>query len=73
MAAGAGTGSLAVVSLVIAGIGVAQPYLYLVWQRFFRRGKLRFYPTGNVEVDYNQFGPLIGLAGRWSLPTARCS
>ncbi len=63
MAAGAGTGSLAVVSLVIAGIGVAQPYLYLVWQRFFRRGKLRFYPTGNVEVGYNQFGPLIGLAG----------
>jgi len=53
-----------VVTGVCAGaIGIAQPWIIALWKRFFRRGIIDTYVTGNIEVGFGPLGPSIALGG----------
>jgi len=49
--------------LWVAIAALVQPWMIALWKRFVRRGTIRIYPTGNIELGYSNFGPTIGLRG----------
>lgn len=53
----------ALISLVIAIIALAQPWLIALWKKFFRNPKIEIYPSGNLEIGYSQYGPTVALHG----------
>lgn len=54
-------------ALTVAGIALLQPWVGYVWRRYFRRGAVRVFETGNIEIGFSAYGPTIGLLG-----TMRC-
>src|SRR5690349_6655447 len=50
-------------TLGISVIALMQPWLIGVWKKYVRRGRMRVYKTGFIEVGYGQFGPTIALRG----------
>lgn len=54
-------------TLILATIALIQPWVWSLWKRYFREGKIEIYETGNLEIGYSAFGPTIGMNG-----TLRC-
>jgi len=48
---------------IIATIGLIQPLVIALWKRYYRQGKLEIYNTGNIEISYGPFGPVINIYG----------
>jgi len=53
--------------LIVAVLGLVQPWLLAMWRKFFRKGKVDIFSSGPIEIGYSTFGPTIGLNG-----TFRC-
>ena len=54
-------------TLIVAIIALIQPWVVYLWKKFVRKGEIKIYPTGSIEVGYSSYGPTIGLHG-----TFRC-
>jgi len=54
-------------TLIVAIIALIQPWVVYLWKKFVRKGEIKLYPTGSIEVGYSSYGPTIGLHG-----TFRC-
>lgn len=50
-------------TLAISILALTQPWLLALWRRYIRRGKVRAYESGNIELGFGNFGPSIGLIG----------
>jgi len=48
---------------VLALIGVAQLWIKILWEKYFRKGKIDYCETGTITIGYNMSGPVIGLNG----------
>lgn len=48
---------------VLALIGVAQLWIKILWEKYFRKGKIDYYETGTIVIGYSPSGPTIGLNG----------
>lgn len=59
--------NVAIISLVIAGIALIQPWLIAMWKKFFRGAKIEIYPSG-LEIGYSVYGPTISLHGTLRAP-----
>jgi hypothetical protein len=51
------------VTLIVAIFGVIQVWFIALWKKYYKRGKVEIYETGNVEIGYSAFGPTLGLNG----------
>lgn len=49
--------------LILAAIGVAQFWVKVLRDKFFRKGEIDYYETGTIVIGYNPQGPTIGLQG----------
>jgi hypothetical protein len=50
-------------TLIVAGYAVIQVWIIALWKKYFRKGKLSIFKTGQIEIGYSNFGPAIALAG----------
>ena len=48
---------------IVATISLVQPWIIALWKKFWRRGKLEIYESGNIEISYGPFGPVLSLYG----------
>lgn len=51
------------ISIVVALIALAQPWLIAGWKRWIRPGTVETYKTGRLEVGFSSFGPTVALHG----------
>lgn len=51
------------VANVIALAALAQPWIYWVWKKYFRTGRIDIHETAKVEVGYSGLGATIALYG----------
>lgn len=54
---------LAMISIGIAVLALAQPWLIALWKRFVKRGSVLAFKTGEIEVGFSAYGPTLGLHG----------
>ncbi len=54
-------------ALAVAVIALLQPWVYALWKKLFRQGKIEIHETGAIGVGYSSFGPTVDLNG-----TLRC-
>ena len=50
-------------SLVISVIALLVPIVQLLYKKFFRRQKLKYYPNGKAIVYFNQSGSYVRIDG----------
>lgn len=55
------------ITITIAIIALAQPWLIGLYGRFFKQSQLDFYPTGRLEIGFSTYGPTVCIYG-----TLRC-
>lgn len=48
---------------VLASIGIIQFWIKVLWDQYFRKGKIDYYETGTIVIGYGTSGPTIGLNG----------
>lgn len=48
---------------VVAVVALVQPYLYWLWKKYFRRGRIEVHEATKIEVGFSGFGPTLGLLG----------
>jgi hypothetical protein len=51
------------VPLIIAVYGVIQVWIIALWKKYLKKGKLKIFETGVVEIGYGGLGPTIGING----------
>jgi hypothetical protein len=51
-------------TLVIAALALIRPELVFLFNRVFKKEEIEIHKFGNIEVEYNQFGPVIGVYGQ---------
>ena len=51
------------VATIVAVIALIQPWAIALWKKYYRRGKLEIYQTGNLIIGYGLVGPLISVSG----------
>ncbi len=49
--------------LIVAAIALLQPYIWALWKRYFRQGRIDTHETGYIEIGFSTIGPSIGLNG----------
>ncbi len=49
--------------LIVAILAFVQPWLIILWKKFFKRGHMEIYQTGQLEVSYSTFGATLGVLG----------
>jgi hypothetical protein len=54
---------LQVATVVIAAVALAQPWLYVAYRKFFRRGLIETHLTSNLDIGFTNFGPMITVGG----------
>lgn len=50
-------------TLAISVLALVQPWLLALWRRYIRRGEVRAYESGNIELGFGNFGPSVALIG----------
>lgn len=48
---------------IVATLALIQPWLFSLYKRAFKKGKVDIYPSGNIEIGFSEFGPTIGIQG----------
>lgn len=54
---------ITLITAITALLALFQPWIVILWKKYFWKGKIEVYRTGNVEITYGVFGPEIGLTG----------
>src|SRR5437660_1351433 len=49
--------------LWLAIVALVQPWLIALWKKFLLRGRIRAYPSANIEIGFSTFGPTVALQG----------
>lgn len=44
-------------------LALIQPWIIWIWRNYFKKGELKFYETGKVEIGLINVGPVIGIHG----------
>lgn len=57
------TDVLAIWGAVVASLALVQPWIWALWKRFFRGGRVHIHKSGLLEIGYSTFGPTINLNG----------
>ncbi len=47
----------------IALAALVQPWLIILWKKWFQRPQVKTYRTGDIELCYSNFGPTVALNG----------
>lgn len=50
-------------TLIIAIFGVLQYWVMALWKAITKKGTIKLYETGYIEIGYSTIGPTIGLTG----------
>jgi hypothetical protein len=50
-------------ALILALFAIIEFWAKVLWDKYFRQGKIDYYETGTVVVGYTPGGPTIGLSG----------
>jgi len=49
--------------LLLAIYGVVQVWIIALWKKYIKKGKIRIFETGSLEIGYSAFGPTIAVNG----------
>jgi hypothetical protein len=50
-------------ALIIAIIALVQPWVFAIWKRYFKPGRIDFFKTGKLEIGFSSFASTIGING----------
>jgi hypothetical protein len=50
-------------ALILGFLAFIQFWLKILWEKYFRKGKIDYYETGTIVIGYSPPGPTIGLSG----------
>jgi len=48
---------------ILAFLAFFQFWAKILWEKYFRKGKIDYYETGTIVIGYHTWGPVIGLNG----------
>jgi len=50
-------------AFILASLALAQFWVKILWDKYFRKGAIDYYETGTIAIGYNMSGPVLGLNG----------
>ncbi len=50
-------------ALILGFLAFVQFWLKILWEKYFRKGKIDYYETGTISIGYDPSGPTIHLKG----------